>query len=180
MVVCIDSFVYYGTDDLYLNYLARFLKPGGVLGVAGAGLMQEIDVAVPDHLKAWWEPRLAAFIPPGGGVGTRSGQASSISTWPIPFRTVGNSGRTGNAWSHLTIRWRSRLSKQTEELSSVTSASWVVDGPRHAWTNRSCPSQRVHEGPLATSSEERLLLPNRGSQPTAAGCVSRRGGSRSR
>ena len=40
-VVCIDSFVYYGTDDLYLNYLARFLKPGGVLGVAGAGLMQE-------------------------------------------------------------------------------------------------------------------------------------------
>ena len=42
-VVCIDSFVYYGTDDLYLNYLARFLKPGGVLGVAGAGLMQEID-----------------------------------------------------------------------------------------------------------------------------------------
>src|SRR3954471_10617670 len=38
-IVCIDSFVYYGTDDLYLNYLARFLKPGGVLGVAGAGLM---------------------------------------------------------------------------------------------------------------------------------------------
>ena len=30
-IVSIDSFVYYGTDDLYLNYLARFLKPGGVL-----------------------------------------------------------------------------------------------------------------------------------------------------
>src|SRR5262245_12208114 len=41
-VVSIDSFVYYGTDDLYLNYLARFLKPGGVLGIAGAGVMQEI------------------------------------------------------------------------------------------------------------------------------------------
>ena len=60
-VVCIDSFVYYGTDDLYLNYLARFLKPGGVLGVAGAGLMQEIDVSVPDHLRAWWEPSMGCL-----------------------------------------------------------------------------------------------------------------------
>ncbi len=36
----IDSFIYYGTDDLYLNYLARFVKPGGPVGIAGAGLMQ--------------------------------------------------------------------------------------------------------------------------------------------
>ena len=34
-IVCIDSFPYYGTDDLYLNYLARFLKPGGSVGIAG-------------------------------------------------------------------------------------------------------------------------------------------------
>jgi cyclopropane fatty-acyl-phospholipid synthase-like methyltransferase len=57
-VVSIDSFVYYGTDDLYLNYLARFLKPGGVLGVAGAGVMQEIEGSVPEHLRAWWEPSM--------------------------------------------------------------------------------------------------------------------------
>jgi len=57
-VVSIDSFVYYGTDDLYLNYLARFLKPGGLLGIAGAGVMQEFDGAVPDHLRAWWEPSM--------------------------------------------------------------------------------------------------------------------------
>src|SRR6202048_1528708 len=25
-IVCIDSYFYYGTDDLYLNYLARFVK----------------------------------------------------------------------------------------------------------------------------------------------------------
>lgn len=60
-ILCIDSFVYYGTDDLYLNYLARFLKPGGVLGIAGAGLMQEIDTSVPDHLRAWWEPSLGCL-----------------------------------------------------------------------------------------------------------------------
>ena len=35
-IVSIDSFVYYGTDDLYLNYLARFLKPGGVAGHRGS------------------------------------------------------------------------------------------------------------------------------------------------
>jgi SAM-dependent methyltransferase len=60
-VVCIDSFVYYGTDDLYLNYLARFLKPGGLLGVAGAGLMHEIEGSVPDHLRGWWEPSMCCL-----------------------------------------------------------------------------------------------------------------------
>jgi SAM-dependent methyltransferase len=53
-IVCIDSFYYYGTDDLYLNYLARFLKPGGALGIAGSGLMQEIDGPLPEHLRDWW------------------------------------------------------------------------------------------------------------------------------
>jgi ubiquinone/menaquinone biosynthesis C-methylase UbiE len=53
-IVSIDSFFYYGTDDLYLNYLARFVKPGGQLGIAGAGLMREIEDTVPDHLREWW------------------------------------------------------------------------------------------------------------------------------
>ena len=53
-IVSIDSFYYYGTDDLYLNYLARFVKPGGQVGIAGAGLMREIEGPVPDHLRAWW------------------------------------------------------------------------------------------------------------------------------
>ena len=55
-VVSIDSFVYYGTDDRYLNYLARFVKPGGAIGIAGCGLRQEIEGEVPEHLRAWWEP----------------------------------------------------------------------------------------------------------------------------
>jgi SAM-dependent methyltransferase len=60
-VVSIDSFVYYGTDDLYLNYLARFVAPGGQIGIAGAGLVHELDGAVPDHLRAWWEPSMACL-----------------------------------------------------------------------------------------------------------------------
>jgi len=35
VIVSLDSFYYYGTDDLYLNYLARFVKPGGAIGIAG-------------------------------------------------------------------------------------------------------------------------------------------------
>jgi SAM-dependent methyltransferase len=57
-IVCIDSFFYYGTDDLYLNYLARFVKPGGAVGIAGAGLMREIEGPLPQHLREWWTPDL--------------------------------------------------------------------------------------------------------------------------
>jgi len=53
-IVSIDSFCYYGTDDLYLNYLARFVKPGGPVGIAGAGLVREIEGPLPEHLRAWW------------------------------------------------------------------------------------------------------------------------------
>jgi cyclopropane fatty-acyl-phospholipid synthase-like methyltransferase len=52
-IVCIDSFPYYGTDTLYLNYLAHFVKPGAPIGIAGAAVVREVD-AVPDHLREWW------------------------------------------------------------------------------------------------------------------------------
>ena len=57
-IVCLDSYPYYGTDDLYLNYLARFVRPGGQVGIAGAGLMREIEGAIPGHLREWWSPDL--------------------------------------------------------------------------------------------------------------------------
>ena len=57
-VISLDSFPYYGTDDLYLSALARFVKPGGMVGIAGAGLVQEIDGPLPEHLRGWWTPDL--------------------------------------------------------------------------------------------------------------------------
>jgi hypothetical protein len=47
-----------------LSYLARFVKPGGVVGIAGAGLMREIGDSVPDTLAAWWEPGLSCLHSP--------------------------------------------------------------------------------------------------------------------
>jgi SAM-dependent methyltransferase len=49
-IVCVDSYAYYGTDDLYLSYLVRFLAPGGQLGVVVAGLTEEIGLEPPEHL----------------------------------------------------------------------------------------------------------------------------------
>jgi len=55
-IVSIDSFFYYGTDDHYLGYLLRLLKPGGQIGIAGAAVIRDLDGAPPEHLRAWWTP----------------------------------------------------------------------------------------------------------------------------
>ncbi len=53
-IICVDAFSYFGTDALYLNYLANFVKPDGQIGIAGAGLVQEFAGAVPKHLERFW------------------------------------------------------------------------------------------------------------------------------
>lgn len=53
-IVSIDSFIYYGTDQFYLNYIARFVKPSGPIAIAGAGLTREIEGEVPPHLEPWF------------------------------------------------------------------------------------------------------------------------------
>jgi SAM-dependent methyltransferase len=58
VILCVDSFYYFGTDDLYLNYLANFVKVGGQLGVAGAGVVQELNGVVPAHLNHFWSQDL--------------------------------------------------------------------------------------------------------------------------
>jgi len=58
-IVSIDSLPYFGTDTFYLGNLARFLKPGGRIGFAGAGLMKELEeTEFPAHLRDWWTPDL--------------------------------------------------------------------------------------------------------------------------
>jgi cyclopropane fatty-acyl-phospholipid synthase-like methyltransferase len=49
-----DCYSYFGTDDLFLNYLVQFVKPGGQIGIAGAGLAQEINGRPPEHLAPIW------------------------------------------------------------------------------------------------------------------------------
>ncbi len=53
-IISVDSYIYFGTDDLYLNYLQSFLVPGGTLGIALPGLMKDFENGVPEHLKDFW------------------------------------------------------------------------------------------------------------------------------
>jgi len=66
-IVSVDAYQYFGTDVLYLAYLARFLRPEGPLGVVVPGLMQDFDT-VPSHLlepqsngKVFWEAACWSF-----------------------------------------------------------------------------------------------------------------------
>jgi ubiquinone/menaquinone biosynthesis C-methylase UbiE len=61
VILSIDSFIYYGTDDLFLSNIGRFLKPGGLLGIAGAGVAREMGAEIPSHLKTWWDPALCSL-----------------------------------------------------------------------------------------------------------------------
>jgi SAM-dependent methyltransferase len=60
-IVCVDAYYYFGTDDLYLGTLARFAKPGAQLAVVGAGLVEEIEGPLPEHLRKWWTPDLRSL-----------------------------------------------------------------------------------------------------------------------
>jgi SAM-dependent methyltransferase len=54
-IVSFDAYHYFGTDDLYLGYIAKFLKPGGRLGVVSPGTLEELPDGPPAHLAPYWE-----------------------------------------------------------------------------------------------------------------------------
>jgi SAM-dependent methyltransferase len=53
-ITCVDAYIYFGTDDLYLDYLQRFVKPGGQIGIVVPGFMQEVNGPLPPHLLPFW------------------------------------------------------------------------------------------------------------------------------
>ena len=96
-IVSIDSFFYYGTDDLYLNYIAGFVKAGGPVAIAGAGLMREMDGQSPVTCGTGGPPTCGACtLRPGGG-GTGTGPASWTSSWPTRCPTAGGCGWIGSS-----------------------------------------------------------------------------------
>jgi SAM-dependent methyltransferase len=55
--IALDSYLYYGTDERFLPFLARHLRSGAYLGVVDACFSREIDRAdqLPPALRAGWE-----------------------------------------------------------------------------------------------------------------------------
>ena len=67
-VISIDAYQYFGTDELYLDYLSRFVGAGGLLGVVVPALMRPLEGEVPAHLtkpqkngKPFWESECRSF-----------------------------------------------------------------------------------------------------------------------
>jgi cyclopropane fatty-acyl-phospholipid synthase-like methyltransferase len=63
-IVSMDAYHYFGTDDLYLGYIDRFLKPDGRLAIVSPGLTAEFGADVPAHLKPYWEWDFCSFHSP--------------------------------------------------------------------------------------------------------------------
>ena len=62
--VSLDSYHYYGTDELYLLSFAKLVKRGGQIGIVVPGLSREFDDEVPDKLKPWWDGEWYTFHSP--------------------------------------------------------------------------------------------------------------------
>ncbi|MBN2371726.1 MAG: methyltransferase domain-containing protein [Vicinamibacteria bacterium] len=68
-VISIDAYQYFGTDELYLHYLTRFVRPSGRIGLVMPGLARPFsDGELPRHLsqpqsngKVFWEDECASF-----------------------------------------------------------------------------------------------------------------------
>jgi cyclopropane fatty-acyl-phospholipid synthase-like methyltransferase len=64
VIVSMDAYHYFGTDDLYLGYINRFLKPGGQIGIVSPGLRNELEAGVPEHLEPYWNWEFFSFHSP--------------------------------------------------------------------------------------------------------------------
>lgn len=62
-IVSFDAFHYFGTDDLYVGYVSRFLKPGGTLCVS-PGFTAELEEGPPSHLVPFWDWQFGSFHSP--------------------------------------------------------------------------------------------------------------------
>src|SRR4051794_27681577 len=54
-IVSMGAYHYFGTDDLYLGYMSRFVKPGGRIGIVQPGPVEEYETLPPPHLAEYWK-----------------------------------------------------------------------------------------------------------------------------
>jgi SAM-dependent methyltransferase len=62
--VSLDAYHYFGTDDLYLGYYSRFLKPEAEIGIVVPGLRAEIGEDIPTYLRPYWHWDFCSFHSP--------------------------------------------------------------------------------------------------------------------
>jgi len=62
-IVCVNSYMYFGMEETYLENILRFLRPGGKLGMILTSYAREITDGIPDYIleflgdELWtWQP----------------------------------------------------------------------------------------------------------------------------
>jgi len=63
-LISLDAYHYFGTDDLYLGYYARFVRAGGQIGIVVPGLQREFTTGLPQHIAPYWHPEFWSFHSP--------------------------------------------------------------------------------------------------------------------
>ena len=60
VVLCVDSYIYFGANDAFLGNITEFLRPGGKIGMVVPGFMGEITDGrpVPEYLKQFLSDEL--------------------------------------------------------------------------------------------------------------------------
>ena len=60
-IVSFDAYHYLGTDDLYLGYISKFIRPGGRICIVAPGLTQELPEGPPQWLRPYREWEFGSF-----------------------------------------------------------------------------------------------------------------------
>ncbi|MBN2535939.1 MAG: methyltransferase domain-containing protein [Spirochaetales bacterium] len=67
-IISMDSYQYYGTDELYLGYFHKFLKQDGEIGIVVPGFHREINGNIPEYFLrkqksggVFWEWDMCSF-----------------------------------------------------------------------------------------------------------------------
>ena len=54
-IVSVDSYQYYGTNELFLDGIIKYLKPSGQIGIVIPSVEREFGDNIPEKLKPYWE-----------------------------------------------------------------------------------------------------------------------------
>jgi len=52
-IICINSYTYFGQDEAYLEYILKFLRPGGQIGVINNGYVKDITHGIPEYIREY-------------------------------------------------------------------------------------------------------------------------------
>ena len=63
-IVSVDAYHYFGTDDLYVGYMAHFLKEEGRIAMVAPGLVSELGSKIPEELAPFWAWDFCSFHSP--------------------------------------------------------------------------------------------------------------------